>query len=812
CTEADAGDGEIITLGKPFDNNRVYILDAYLQPVPVGVAGDLYIAGIGLARGYLNNLEKTAEAFLPNPFATGETIYKTGDRGRYRADGSIDFLGREDNQVKIRGIRVELGEIENVLAQHQAVKEALILAHTFAEGDKRLVAYVVPETGMEITGDALQSDLKTKLPEYMVPALYILLDVFPLNANGKVDRRSLPIPSATGFEAKTAYVAPRTPVEELLERMFGQVLHHENVGVHDNFFDLGGHSLLATQVVSRIRHAFQIALPVRDLFDHPTIAGLAERVQRAMNDGRSLQEHPIQRVSRTQQLPLSFAQQRLWFLDQLDPGSATYNVPMALRLRGPLDVEALEHSLGEIVQRHESLRTTFAEHEGQAVQVVANATAFALPVLDVTAHAEREREALVSQWLTEEIRWSFDLVNGPLFRARLLCLQAEEAVLFLNLHHIVTDGWSMNIFIQELSALYEAFQQGQASSLPDVSVQYADFAAWQRDWLQGDELVRQLTYWQEKLGGELPVLQLPTDRPRPKRQTYRGSLHSFVIPAPLVAKIKAISKREEATLFMTMLAAYKTLLYRYTGQEDLLIGTPIANRNRRELEGVIGFFVNTLVMRTDLSGNPSFRELVRRLRDVALGAYTHQDLPFEKLVEELHPERDMSHSPLFQAMFAMQNHASQTLQLNGLDCEQLDVEYTVSKFDITLFVEEQADELVCGFEYNTDLFDAATLARMAAHFVNLLEGLVEHPQRGIATLPLMNAQEQQRMIVEWNETDASYPQSLCLHELVEEQVERTPQLVAAVYGDQELTYQELNEQANRLAHHLQAQGAGPDVP
>ncbi|MGZ6550830.1 MAG: condensation domain-containing protein, partial [Tumebacillaceae bacterium] len=656
----------------------------------------------GLARGYLNNLEKTAEAFLPNPFATGETIYKTGDRGRYRADGSIDFLGREDNQVKIRGIRVELGEIENVLAQHQAVKEALILAHTFAEGDKRLVAYVVPETGMEITGDALQSDLKTKLPEYMVPALYILLDVFPLNANGKVDRRSLPIPSATGFEAKTAYVAPRTPVEELLERMFGQVLHHENVGVHDNFFDLGGHSLLATQVVSRIRHAFQIALPVRDLFDHPTIAGLAERVQRAMNDGRSLQEHPIQRVSRTQQLPLSFAQQRLWFLDQLDPGSATYNVPMALRLRGPLDVEALEHSLGEIVQRHESLRTTFAEHEGQAVQVVANATAFALPVLDVTAHAEREREALVSQWLTEEIRWSFDLVNGPLFRARLLCLQAEEAVLFLNLHHIVTDGWSMNIFIQELSALYEAFQQGQASSLPDVSVQYADFAAWQRDWLQGDELVRQLTYWQEKLGGELPVLQLPTDRPRPKRQTYRGSLHSFVIPAPLVAKIKAISKREEATLFMTMLAAYKTLLYRYTGQEDLLIGTPIANRNRRELEGVIGFFVNTLVMRTDLSGNPSFRELVHRLRDVALGAYTHQDLPFEKLVEELHPERDMSHSPLFQAMFAMQNHASQTLQLNGLDCEQLDVEYTVSKFDITLFVEEQADELVCGFEYNTD--------------------------------------------------------------------------------------------------------------
>ncbi|MGZ4106644.1 MAG: amino acid adenylation domain-containing protein, partial [Tumebacillaceae bacterium] len=769
-----------VPIGKPIANAQALVLDERMQPVPVGVLGELYISGVGVALGYLHRPELTAERFVRHVFEESSEqthlLYKTGDQVRRLSDGNLEYVGRADDQVKVRGFRIELGEIEKVIAQHDEVREAVVIAHEYSPGDKRLVGYFVPEAKAKPVVDHLRDHLKGKLPDYMVPANLVILDELPLSPSGKVNRKALPIPELDSQQKQETYIAPRNPVEELLERIFGQVLHHEKVGVHDNFFDLGGHSLLATQVVSRIRNAFQIALPVSELFDDPTISGLGERVQRAMNEGHSLQEHPIQTASREQELPLSFAQQRLWFLDQLDPGAATYNVPIALRLRGPLDFEALERSLGEIVRRHESLRTTFAEKDGQAVQVIAEPTPFVLPMLDLAAHSDMDRNTIVAQWLEEEINWSFNLVKGPLFRSRLLHLEAEEAVLFLNLHHIVTDGWSMTVFVQELSALYEAFCQGKASPLPDLQVQYADFAVWQRDWLQGDELDRQLTYWTEKLGGDLPVLQLPTDRPRSKRQTYRGSFHSFVVAAPLAGKIKTVSKREEATLFMTLLAVYKTLLYRYTGQEDLLVGTPIANRNRREIEGVIGFFVNTLVLRTDLSGNPTFSELVHRLRKVALGAYAHQELPFEKLVEELQPERDMSHSPLFQAMFTLQNHSSQTMQLSGLECELIDTEFDISKFDLSLFAHEQGDELVCGFEYNTDLFDTATIERMSGHFLTLLEAVAEDPGRSIALLPMITTAEQQQL-AGWNETDQPLS-TLCLPQLFEEQVNRTPDAIA----------------------------------
>ncbi len=801
------------SIGRPIANTQVYLLDTHLQPVPIGVPGELHVGGAGLARGYLNRLDLTAERFIADPFSRepGALLYRTGDLARYLPDGAIEFLGRIDHQVKIRGFRIELGEIEMVLGEYPAVREAIVLAREDEPEDKRLVAYVVPDEEHPPSAGELHAFLQQKLPAYMVPSAFVMLDALPLTPNGKVDRGALPLADGSHVEIHRKYIAPRTPVEEMLCAIWSQVLGIERVGIYDNFFELGGHSLLATQAISRVRKAFQVEVPLRDLFETATVAGLAERVDMARQAAAGLDVSPIEPVTRNQELPLSFAQQRLWFLDQLEPYSPLYNIPAATRFSGPLDIAALEWSLNEIVRRHESLRTTFQTIDGRPAQVISPELTLTLPVMDLASLPAVEREAEALRLATDEARQPFDLAHGPLMRTTLLRLDEQEYVILLTMHHIVSDGWSMGVFVQEMVALYSAFVAGKSSPLPELAIQYADFAHWQRQWLQGQALEAQLAYWEQQLAGLAPLLELPFDRPRPVIQSFNGNTLSFTLPQRLSKALKALSQHEGVTLFMTLLAAFQTLLSRYTSQEDICVGTPIANRNRAEIEGLIGFFVNTLVLRTDLSGGPSFRELLKRVRQVTLDAYAHQDLPFEMLVDALQPKRDMSYSPLFQVMFVLQNVPMQNLELPGLTLGPVEADSKIAKFDLTLSMLEDAGGLSGSFEYNVDLFDAATIQRMAGHLQRLLEGIVADPDQSITNLPLLTGAEHRQLLVEWNDTDTEYPHDQCAHQLFETQVRRAPDAIAVMFEEERLTYAELDRRTNQLARHLQKLGVQPDT-
>ncbi len=812
CDRVDAQSS--IPIGRPIPNSKLYVLDDLLRLLPIGVAGHLHIGGVGLARGYLNRADLTAEKFIPNPFSQepGARLYRTGDLARYLPDGNLEFLGRADHQVKIRGYRIELEEIESVLGQHPAVREAVVIAQEEAPGDKRLVAYLVNAPGHQPTASDLRGFLQEKLPAYMVPAVFVPLESLPLLSNGKVDRRALPEPGRTRPDLEKAYVAPRTPAEDLLAEIWAHVLGVERVGIYDDFFQLGGHSLLATQVVSRMRKAFQLEMPLRRIFELPTVAGLAQSIGLATRNRQAGATLPILPVPRAGDLPLSFAQQRLWFIDQLDPGNSAYNFPAALRLVGPLDLAALKDSVNEIVGRHEALRTTFALVDGAPVQVIAPFLKLALPVVDLQSLPETEREAEMQRLATAEARRPFDLAQGPLLRITLLRFDEEEHVGLLTMHHIVSDGWSAGVLIREMAILYDAFSSGRSSSLPELPIQYADFAHWQRQWLQGEVLETQLAYWKQKLLHSPPLIELPTDRPRPPIQTFKGAQQSWLVPKHVSEEFKALSRREGATLFMTLVAAFNILLHRYTSQDDLVVGTPVANRNRLEIEGLIGFFANTLVLRTDLSGNPSFRQLVQQVREVCLEAYVHQDLPFERLVEELHLERDLSRNPLFQAMFVLRNDSSQTVQLPGLTLSPIEVHHGTAHFDLILHMINTEQGLTGTLVYNTDLFEAATIAGMLAHFQILLAAVVADPERRLSDLPLLNGAERDQVLFQWNESSACYDSNLCVHQLFEAQADRTPHAIALMFEDERVTYGQLNCRANQLAHYLRTLGVGPEIP
>ncbi|MGE0127962.1 MAG: amino acid adenylation domain-containing protein [Blastocatellales bacterium] len=800
------------TIGRPIANSQVYLLDRHLHPVPAGLIGELYIGGDGLARGYLNRPDLTAERWIPNPFSgtAGERLYATGDLARYLSDGNIEFLGRKDHQVKIHGFRIELGEIETALGKHPAIQDAVVLAREDSPGEKRLVAYVTPKPEAAFTTAELREFVEQKLPHYMTPSAFVMLDTLPLTPNGKVDRKRLPAPDVVGLERAGDLIAPRGPIEESLAPMWADVLGLDQVGVDDNFFDLGGHSLRATQIISRVREAFQVELPLRAFFESPTVAELARRIEAARQTENDLQAPPIQPVSRDEDLPLSYAQQRLWFLDQLSQGRGFYNIPAAIRLSGRLNVAAMEASLNEIAQRHEALRTTFSNVSGRPVQVIAPAAPFNLQLMDLTNLSQPERETKLRQLITEEARRPFDLARGPLFRVTLARLEDEENALVCAMHHIISDGWSIGVLIKEFAALYQAFIRGEKPALPALPVQYADFAHWQRQWMQGEALERELSYWREQLSGSLAVLELPTDRPRPAAQTYRGAALPIRIPAELSARLKDLSRREGVTLFMTLLAAFQTLLHRYSGQDDILVGSPIAGRTRAEVEGLIGFFVNTLVLRGDFSDDPTFREMLRRVRQTTLDAYSHQELPFDQLVEALQPQRALSHAPLFQVMFVLQNTPRQALQAPGLSLSAMPVEAKTAKFDLTLALTDTEQGLSGSLEYNTDLFEAATINRIAGHFQTLLESVTANPKARVSALPLMTEPETKRLLVEWNQTAREFPGEQTLPALFEAQVERTPEAVAVIFEDAQLSYRELNKQANRLAHHLRRLGVVPE--
>ncbi|ARU63613.1 hypothetical protein CBW65_23305 [Tumebacillus avium] len=786
-----------IPIGRPIANAQVYILDAHLNPVPTAVAGELHIGGAGLARGYVGRPDLTQEKFIDSPYGR---LYKTGDLARWLPDGTLDFLGRIDDQVKVRGFRIELGEIESVLLRHDGVQEAVVIAREDAPGDQRLVAYVVPQG--ELTSSDLRDFAQSILPDYMVPSAYVLLEAYPLLPNGKVNRRALPRPEAAqGGE----YVAPRNHTESTLAMIFSDLLHVPQVGITDNFFDLGGHSLLAIQAVAQISAQLDVQLDLRTLFEQPTVERLAQTLDRM--ERKALP--PIKKADRNGQLPLSFAQERLWFFEELQSGTAAYNIPGGLRMKGYLDIAALEESLNLILTRHEALRTSFATVDGQPQQIIADKVQVPFAVIDLQGLPEADREGEAVRIMNEEARKPFTLSEVPLIRANLLRMGSEDHILLLTLHHIVADGWSLGILMRHLTWFYVAITQG--NMLPDFELptQYADFAQWQKG--LGSVIEGQMGYWKKQLGGELTVLQLPTDKPRPALKTYNGASRALTLNKLLSEAVNVLAQRNGVTLYMTLLAAFQTMLYRYTGQDDILVGSPSAGRSRMEVADLIGFFVNTLVMRTNLNdGDLTFQELLLRVRDTSLDAFANQDVPFEMLLDELQPERNMSQTPLFQVMFALQN-APFDLHMPGLETELLEGDSATAKFDLTLQATETGRGIELKLEYNTDLYEAATIDRMLGHYATLLQAAVTAPEQKLNAMPLLTEPELYQQLVEWTETAADYPSDATLHSLFEAWAAEQPDTMAVAYGDRKLTYAELNARANQLAHRLQQQGVGPDA-
>ncbi|NOK09188.1 non-ribosomal peptide synthetase, partial [Corallococcus exercitus] len=800
-----------VSLGRPLANTGLYILDARLHPVPVGVPGELFIGGDGVVRGYLGRPDLTAERFVPDAFRDeqGARMYRTGDRARWLADGTLEFLGRVDHQVKVRGFRIEPGEVEAALSRHEGVAAAVVVAREDVPGDTRLVAYVVAKPGQALDEAALREHARRQLPESMVPSAVMVLEALPLTPNGKVDRKELPAPELPRSEHR--FVAPVTPTEQVLAGLWSRLLRVEPVGLHDDFFALGGHSLLATRLLSAVRGAFGVELPVRALFDASTLAALAARIDAVRLEQAGTLAPALEPVSREGALVPSFAQQRLWFLEQLEPGNPAYHIPAAVELDGELDVAALKHAFEVLVQRHESLRTSLVAPEGQPFQVVAKSAPVPFVGVDLSALDGEGVDAELRRLMAEEARKPFDLSRGPLLRLTLVRCAPTRHVLLLTLHHVVSDGGSMLVLVREVAALYEARLSGRPSPLPALSLQPVDHAAWQRAWLQGDVLDSQLAWWRGQLEGAPHVLALPTDRPRPVVQTAAGATLPVRLSPELSDAVRALARREGVTPFMVLLAAWQTLLARHAGQDDVLVGTPVAGRDRAELEGLIGLFVNTLVLRARLGANPSFRELLQQVRETTLGAYAHQAVPFEKLVDAVQPQRDLGRSPLFQVMLALQEDPLPELRLPGLALRMLEAEGAGAQFDLKLSLTDAATGFAGTLEYNTDLFDAATVARWVEHLDVLVAGAVAHPETRVKDLPLMAEAEQRRLLVDWNATARDYPLEGTLHGLVEAQVARTPDAVAVDFEGARLTYRELDGRANQLARALRARGVGPEV-
>jgi amino acid adenylation domain-containing protein len=802
-----------VSIGQPIANTTIYILDGRGQLLPPGIPGEIHIGGEGLAIGYLNRKELTDKRFIPDPFSPDPAarLYRTGDLARRQLDGSLEFLGRIDNQVKIRGYRIECGEVEAALCRHPMVRSAVVVARKERVGDEHLVAYVIAESEGPAAASALRAHLLGRLPEYMVPNQVVFLDGFPLTPNGKVDRRALPAPDlARSRGAERA--APTNPLEAILVEIWREVMSVADLGIHDSFFDLGGHSLQAGKILARVRDRLGVDLALHELFQAPTVARLAGRVESLQHANTPPSVRSLRSSGGGREAPMSSAQQRLWFLDRLHPGSTAYSCPSLYRLRGPLNTAALEQSLNAVIARHQTLRTAFSDIDGKPVQVIHRALVVTLDVVDPSDRPADEGEATAMELAEAEARRPFDLASLPLIRARLFRLDAEDHLLLLNLHHIVTDGWSTSVLHWELSMFYRAAASGKTAMLPPLSIQYTDYAISQRAWLGAPDgtMARQLSYWTGRLAGAPPLLALPTDRPRPPVASLRGARRHLTLGWKVLARLRALSQEAEATLFMTLLAGFTALLHRHTGQNDILVGVPAANRQLADVEPLIGCFVNTLVIRVDLSDAPSFRELLGRVRREVAEAYDNQNVPFETLVEALRPERALSHNPLVQAMIAPQEGTGDDFSLPGLSVEAVPLDPGTALLDLCLFISEKERRLLLSLEYSSDLYDPTTIDRMLGHLRELLEGVAEDPDARIPQLCMLTDAER-RTLAAWSHTAADYPKDACIHELFEAQVDRTPGAVAAVFKDEQVTYRELDARANQLAHRLQGLGVGPAV-
>ncbi|HEX3155300.1 MAG TPA: amino acid adenylation domain-containing protein [Candidatus Angelobacter sp.] len=807
----DSGKVNRIPIGRVQSNRKAYVLDKAGEPVPVGVFGELYLGGDSLARGYLNQPDLTAEKFVPDPFSGkgGERLYRTGDKARFLRDGNLDFLGRVDDQVKLRGYRIELGEIERVLESYRGVKTAVVVAREDENGEKRLAAYYTTEMQdgvAQIDAESLRAHLESKLPEYMVPGAYVKMEKLPLGPSGKIDRKSLPVPET--YSCGTAiYEAPRGELETVLAQLWSNLLHVERVGRHDNFFALGGHSLLGMRLVAHIQQKLKIKAAISDVFTCPRLSELASRLESAEQTELPL----IRRLERRTALPLSLAQRRLWFLAQIEKNSHAYNIPLGFRLRGKLNSATLRRTLNRIVARHEILRTTFTMVAGQAEQRIApiENSSFRLWEHDLRHHENGPAE--LERVIQQEVCAPFDLQAGPLIRGRLIRQSEDEYTLLLTMHHIVFDGWSTGVLLREASALYDAFSHDQRDPLPELDLQYADYAVWQREWIEGDIFRQQADYWEATLAGAPPTLEVPADYPRPEQPDYAGAFVELRLDRNLTAGLKELGLRHGCTLFMTLLSGWALLLARLSGLHDVAIGTPVANRGRLEIEGLIGFFVNHLVLRLDLSGMPTVELLLERVKKQVVEAQQHQDIPFEQLVEIVGSVRSMAHNPLFQVAFTWQNTPEGKLELPAVEVEGVGVPYGISKFDLTLSLQEEGGEIAGGVEYATALFARETVKRYAGYLRLLLQGMVERETERVEHLPLLSEQEQEQVLYGWNRTEAEYAKEKCIHELFEEQVKRTPGAVAVVYEESRLSYAELNRLANQLAHYLRGEGVGPDT-
>ncbi|CAJ3908391.1 non-ribosomal peptide synthetase [Burkholderia pseudomallei] len=803
-------------IGRPIANTRVYVLDAWLRPAPIGVAGELYIGGVQVARGYLNRPELTRERFIDDPFVTGGRLYRTGDLARWRTDGSLEYLGRNDFQVKIRGFRIELGEIEAQLAKVTGVREVVVLARDSAadtdqnadlnasatanSSEKRLVAYYTGDADVA----ALRAQAAQHLPSYMVPSAYVRLDAWPLTPNGKLDRRALPAPADDAY-ARAEYEAPQGAKEEALAAIWRELLHVERVSRHDNFFELGGHSLLAVQLVSRLRQALSVEVALSTVFDAPVLSALAERLE-AENTAVL---PPIPLAPRDGRIALSLAQQRLWFLTQLEGVSEAYHMSGAVRLDGPLNREVLQRALNRIVMRHEALRTCFAREEGEPIQVIQ-------PHADLTVSYHDLREAEQSEQRAKDLSQAhasapFDLSRDLPVRVLLLQLADEAHVVQVVMHHIASDGWSVGVFLQELSALYGSFIAEQGDPLAPLPLQYADYAAWQRRWLASGQLEKQGAFWQTNLSGAPTLLELPTDRPRPPKQSHAGASVEVKLGAALSERVKRLSQRHGVTPYMTLLSSWAAVLSRLSGQEEVVIGSPVAGRNRTEVEALIGFFVNTLALRLDLSSEPTVGELLKRTKAQVLSAQAHQDLPFDQVVERVKPPRSTAHPPLFQVMFVWQNMPAGELTIPGLTIRAVETPLQTAQFELTLSLREAGDDIVGHLNYASALFDESTVRRYVTYWCRLLEGMTAGAaDQTIVGLPLLDEAERKQVVYAWNATERDYPIEQCIHQLFEAQVDRKPEAIALTFEGQRLSYAELNARANRLAHYLQARGVGPD--
>jgi amino acid adenylation domain-containing protein len=797
-------------IGKPIGNAKVYLLDSNLQQVPIGGIGEIYIGGIGLARGYFNRPDLTAEKFLPDPFSkiNGARIYKTGDTARYLNDGTIEFIGRVDFQVKIRGFRIELGEIEAQLNSIDVIKNSAVIPSKDSLGNEKLIGYIVSDKA-DIDTEEIKNKLREKLPEYMVPYIIVHLDEFPLTPNGKVDRKNLPMPD--DLNSDVSGELPRNANEEIIANIWKDILKLSEVGINQNFFEIGGHSLLATQVISRLNESFNIQLPIKYIFDFPTISSLAKEIKIFKESG-SENLPAITKVSRNEKIPLSFSQKRLWFLNELKPNDPSYNITNTFKLVGNLNEEFLIESIKAVIDKHEVLRTIFIDEHGQPSQKILDEIELNITLNDFSNMAEKEAEINARNIAINEARTTFNLSKGPLLKIVLIKLNEKNSILVFTIHHIIADGWSVPIIISDIADFYNSLQNGEEISFDNMGIQFADYAAWQNLYLESDVYKSQLNYWKEQLNGIPPLLELPLDKPRPSIQTFNGSKVSFTLENELTEKLNRISQKEGVTLYMTMLSMFQLLLSKYSNQDDIVIGTPIAGRNKKELENLVGFFVNNLVIRTTINNSLTFKKLLKQVRATSLDAYANQDLPFEKLVEELQPARDMSHAPIFQVMFVFQNIPFNSIGISDIELKPVEIETGTTTFDLSLTLSEANGKIVGIFEYNTDLFYETTIRKYVEHYKLLLAKLTENVKTKISKIELVTRDEKLKLINELNQTKINFNANTTVHKIFESIVQQNNEGTALRFTaptqniNEEITYDELNKRANQLANYFVENG------